>query len=152
MKVSTLCYITEGERVLMLHRTKKKEDINAGKWLGVGGKPEEGESPLDCVKREAREETGLTLLSPELRGVITFASDIYETEYMFLYTCDEFCGAIDRECDEGELRWVNKSEVSELPLWEGDRVFLPLILEEESGFFSLKLSYSGEKLISHSFE
>ncbi len=143
---TSLCYIEQGGRYLMLHRTKKKQDPNAGKWIGVGGKFEDGESPEECARREVEEETGLSLSSLSLRGIVTFVSDVCQTEYMFLFTADQFTGEL-RTCDEGELAWIEKEKVLSLPLWEGDRVFLRLICEE-SPFFSLKLSYHGDELIS----
>jgi len=145
MKLTTLCYIKKDGKTLMLHRVKKKNDENKGKWIGVGGRLEAGESPEDCVKREVLEETGLTLVRPRFCGVVTFVSDIYGTEYMFLFTASEFEGELSVECDEGELLWVDDSEIDGLPMWEGDRVFLPLINEERE-FFSLKLTYEGDAL------
>jgi 8-oxo-dGTP diphosphatase len=143
---TSLCYIEQDGRYLMLHRVKKKQDPNAGKWIGVGGKFEDGESPEECAVREVLEETGLTMVSPRLRGIVTFVTDAWPTEYMFLFTADQFSGEL-RSCDEGELAWVEKERVLSLPLWEGDRVFLPLLAEEHP-FFSLKLSYHGEALVS----
>lgn len=109
----------------MLHRTKKEQDENAGKWVGVGGKLEPGESPDACLVREVKEETGFTLHGWRFRGVVSFLSDIYEAEQMFLFTSEDFSGVL-HECDEGELAWVEKEKVPGLPLWEGDRVFLRL--------------------------
>jgi 8-oxo-dGTP diphosphatase len=143
---TSLCYIERDGCYLMLHRTKKKQDPNAGKWIGVGGKFEAGESPEECALREVLEETGLTLVSPRLRGIVTFVSDACPTEYMFLFTADCFTGEL-RPCDEGELAWVEKERVLSLPLWEGDRVFLRLLAEGRP-FFSLKLSYRGDTLVS----
>lgn len=140
MKNTTLCYIQQDGCYLMLHRTKKKGDENAGKWIGVGGKFEEGESPEECLVREVREETGLLLSSWRLRGIITFAYEGWPTEYMFLYTADEFTGHLTETCSEGELAWVPISRVCSLPLWEGDQIFLRL-LAEDAPFFSLKLCY-----------
>lgn len=145
MKLTTLCYIQKEGKTLLLHRVKKENDENEGKWIGVGGKLEAGESPEDCVVREAKEETGLTLLAPRLRGIITFVSDLYGTEYMFLFTCDSFTGELADSCDEGELCWVDNGDFGTLPMWEGDRVFLPL-LDSADGFFSLKLTYRGDCL------
>ena len=147
MKNTTLCYIEQGGRCLMLHRIKKAHDENKGKWIGVGGKCEEGESPEDCLLREVREETGLTLTNWLYRGLVTFVSDVWPTEYMHLFTSDAFTGTLAMQCDEGELAWVEKSAVPGLPLWEGDRVFLRL-LAQETPFFSLKLVYRGEALVS----
>ena len=143
---STLCYIYRGDEVLLLHRTRKKDDINHDKWIGLGGKFEEGESPEDCVLREVREETGLTLTSWRYRGIVTFANDLYETEYMHLFTADGFTGEMTA-CDEGEPAWIRKREMDRLPQWAGDRIFLRL-LEEDVPFFSLKLVYSGEHLLA----
>ena len=148
MRLTTLCYIEKDNKYLMLHRTKKEIDFNKDKWIGVGGKFEENETPEECLLREVKEETGLTLLNYRLRGIITFISDIYETEYMYLYTADKFFGDII-DCDEGELAWVDKKDVPALPLWEGDREFLKL-MDEYEGFFSMKLRYNGDKLTEHS--
>ena len=146
MKNTTLCYIeNHNGDYLMLYRNKKKNDPNAGKWIGIGGEFEDGESPDECLLREVREETGLTLLSWELRGIVTFVSDEWETEYMFLYTSDDWSGKLS-VCDEGQLAWKQKSEIGSLPMWEGDKIFLRL-LQDERDFFSLKLSYKGEKLV-----
>ena len=128
----------------MLHRTTKENDINKDKWIGVGGHFEEGESPEECLLREVYEETGLILTSWRPRGIITFTSDVWETEYMFLYTADGYTGKL-KDCDEGTLEWIEKSQVYELPVWEGDKVFFR-ILEEERGFFDLKLRYKGNRL------
>ena len=128
----------------MLHRVKKKNDLNHDKWIGLGGKFEDRESPEDCVLREVREETGLTLTSWRYRGIVTFVSDLYETEYMHLFTADGFTGEMT-ECDEGEPAWIKKEKLDELPQWEGDRIFLKL-LDEEAPFFSLKLVYEGDTL------
>lgn len=150
MKNTTLCYVEQDGKYLMLLRNKKKQDENAGKWIGVGGKFEEGESPQDCLLREVQEETGLRLTQYRFRGIVTFVSDQYETEYMHLFTAHGFEG--ERiPCDEGELKWVEKDEVLSLPLWEGDREFLRL-LREDAPFFSLKLVYQGDKLVSSKLE
>ena len=145
MKNTTLCYI-ENERgeYLMLHRVKKQNDLNHDKWIGVGGKCEEGESPEECVCRETLEETGLMLTDYRYRGVITFVSDIWEGEYMHLFTADAFEGTL-RDCDEGALEWVETDRLTELPIWAGDKVFLRLLKEKEP-FFSLKLVYEEERL------
>ena len=143
--MTTLCYIEREGQYLMMHRVKKEKDINRDKWVGVGGHFEDYESPEECLLREVSEETGLKLLNYRLRGVITFISDRWQTEYMFLYTADSFEGQIGK-CDEGNLEWVDKDTVYELPIWEGDKIFFRL-LEQESPFFSLKLRYIGEELV-----
>ena len=145
MILSTLCYIEKDGCWLMLHRTKKKNDINHDKWIGVGGKFEEGESPEDCLLREVREETGLTLTEYRFRGLVTFVSDEAPTEYMHLFTATGYTGPL-RDCDEGTLEWVPIEQVENLPLWQGDKLFLSLLQSEEC-FFSLKLRYEGEKLV-----
>jgi len=150
MKITSLCYIEAEGRYLMLHRVakEKKDDPNAGKWIGVGGHFEDGESPEECMLREVYEETGLTPVSWKQRGIITFVSDQWETEYMHLFTAEITSEDAVRElaeCDEGELAWIEKEKVFDLPLWEGDKVFLKL-LETEQEFFSLKLRYRGEEL------
>ena len=141
---TTLCYIERDGCYLMLHRVKKENDLNRDKWIGIGGKFEDRESPEDCVLREAREETGLTLIHPEYRGIVTFVSEEWGTEYMHLFWADSFTGTL-RECDEGNLEWISKERLREIPQWEGDRIFLRL-LEERVPFFSLKLCYSGDTL------
>ena len=143
---TTLCYIRRGEEYLMLHRIKKKHDLNQDKWIGIGGKFEDGESPEDCLLREAREETGLTLTGYRYRGIVTFVSDVCEGEYMHLFTCDRFDGE-EIVCDEGDLAWIKKEDLPSLPAWEGDRVFLNLLAQERP-FFSLKLIYHGDALAS----
>lgn len=145
MKNTTLCYIEKDNCYLMLHRIKKENDENRDKWIGVGGKFEAEESPEDCLLREVKEETGLALKSYQLRGIVTFVSDEWGTEYMHLFTADEYEGEL-HACDEGELVWVPKDKIEGLKLWEGDKVFLRL-LEESKEFFSLKLRYEGEKLV-----
>ena len=140
MRCTTLCYIERDGSYLMLHRVKKERDPNRGKWIGVGGGLEENESPEDCVRREVTEETGLTLLRPVLRSVVTFVMDGGEEEIMFLFTCSDFTGTVRGDCDEGELAWIPKSAVYGLELWEGDRVFLSRIAQD-APFFTLKLVY-----------
>ena len=142
--LTTLCYIEREECYLMLHRVKKERDAKRDKWIGVGGHVEADESPEECLLREVYEETGLILTSWRPRGIITFTSDVWETEYMFLYTADGYTGKL-KDCDEGTLEWIEKSQVYELPVWEGDKVFFR-ILEEERGFFDLKLRYKGNRL------
>ena len=139
MKLTTLCYIEKDDKYLMIHRIKKKHDVNKDKWIGIGGKFERGESPEDCILRETKEETGL-------RGVLTFVynDDDAEMEYIFLYTADGFTGEL-ADCNEGTLEWVPKTEINSLNLWEGDRIFHRL-LGEEAPFFSLKLRYQDDLL------
>ena len=144
MLLTTLCYLEQDDKYLMLHRISKKNDVNKDKWIGIGGKFEFGESPEDCLLREAREETGYTLTSYKLRGVVTFLFNDEEAEYMFLYTADGFEGE-PTLCDEGTLEWVPKSEINNRNLWEGDKIFFRL-LDEGAPFFSLKLQYRGDYL------
>lgn len=146
MKLTTLCYIENDDAVLMLHRVKKKQDVNKGKWIGVGGKFEAGESPDDCLLREVYEETGLTLTRWRYRGIITFVYNDNDAEYMHLYTADDFQGTIVENCAEGILRWIPKSELHTLNLWQGDRIFLRL-LNESYPPFSLKLVYHNDDLL-----
>ena len=145
MKNTTLCYIEKDGAYLMLHRVKKKNDYNHDKWIGVGGHCEENESPYACMMREIGEETGLTPLALTPRGIVTFVNDDTEGEYMHLYTCSSFTGTL-LPCDEGELEWVDMARIPELPIWEGDKIFLGLLAAEEP-FFSLKLSYRGDTLV-----
>jgi len=143
--LSTLCYLENGRGdYLMLHRTKKEQDANRDKWIGVGGKFESGESPEECLLREVEEETGLRLTAYRWRGIVTFVSDRWDTEYMHLFTATGWTGTMGR-CDEGELVWVAKDALPSLPQWEGDRIFLRL-LAQDAPFFSLKLCYRGERL------
>ena len=144
---STLCYIERDGKYLMLHRTMKQNDANEDKWIGVGGRIEDKESPNECVLREVKEETGVTLTDYKYRGVVTFVSDKWDTEYMHLFTATGFEGEIAYDdCDEGELMWVDKKDIENLNLWEGDKVFLRL-LEDKDHFFSVKLSYVGDRLV-----
>lgn len=143
--LTTLCYLEKDGCYLMMHRIKKKHDINHDKWVGVGGHFEKDESPEECLLREVREETNLILDAYKLRGIITFMSDICQTEYMFLYTSSSFHGEIG-QCDEGVLAWVKKEMVYTLPLWEGDRIFFRL-LEKTEDVFTLKLRYEGNVLV-----
>ena len=145
MHNSTLCYITRGDEVLMLHRVKKKNDINKDKWIGIGGKFEFEESPDECLLREAKEETGLTLTAWQCRGVVTFLNDCCEGEYMYLFTADGFEGSL-KECDEGDLQWVSRDFLDSLPKWEGDKIFLDL-LWQGAPFFLLTLRYAGDTLV-----
>lgn len=145
---TSLLYIEQNGNYLMMLRNKKDktEDCNRDKWVGVGGKFLRNESPEECMLREAKEETGLTVTSWRYRALVTFISDCWETEYMHLFTADRFEGKVT-DCDEGELAWVNKQVMYDLPLWEGDKIFLQL-LDTESGFFSLKLIYEKDNLVS----
>lgn len=143
-ELTTLCYVEKDGMYLLLHRTKKKDDINAGKYIGIGGHIEHNETPTECIIREAYEETGLKLNNPKLRGIITFVIDDYD-EYTFLYTCDDFEGSL-KECNEGELSWVDKDEIFSLPMWEGDEVFLRKLCEDDA-FISVKLVYVNDELI-----
>lgn len=143
--MTTLCYIEKEDSYLMLHRISREEDVNKGKWIGIGGHLEEGESPEECLLREAKEETGLTLTAYRFRGLVTFTQEGYGTEYMCLYTADGFTGEVG-SCEEGVLKWIKKAELFDLNLWEGDRIFLKL-LADGAPFFSLKLSYQGDTLV-----
>lgn len=143
--LTTLCYIEKEDQYLMLHRIKKENDVNKDKWIGVGGHFEEAETPEECLLREVKEETGLTLTDWRLRGVISFLSDVCQPEYMFLYTADGYTGNLS-ECEEGVLEWVKKYDVYDLPIWEGDKIFFRL-LEADEPFFSLKLRYEKDKLV-----
>ena len=148
---TTLCYIEENDRYLMLHRTKKEGDLNRDKWIGIGGKFEDKETPFDCVRREMLEETGLIAGELSYRGIVTFISDRYPTEYMHLFIAKNMTGTPITNCPEGELAWIHKSELLSLTLWEGDKIFLRL-LDEEVPFFSLKLEYEGDTLLRHTLE
>ena len=148
MQLSTLCYIEKDGAYLMLHRTKKENDVNKGKWIGVGGKFETGEAPEECLLREVMEETGLELTSYRYRGLLSFIYADKEPEYIFTYTADGFSGEL-HECNEGELKWVKIEDIKYLSLWEGDRI-MHRLLEEGSGVFSLKLVYDEEdRLLEH---
>ena len=143
---STLCYVLRGDQVLMLHRVKKKNDVNQDKWIGIGGKFEGDETPDECLLREAMEETGLKLTSSRCRGIVTFLTNgPWEGEYMYLFTADSFEGEL-KECDEGDLQWVSRDFLDQLPKWEGDQIFLDL-LWQDAPFFLLKLRYDGDKLV-----
>lgn len=144
---SSLCYLEKDGKYLMLHRTKKQNDINKDKWLGVGGKLEEKESPEDAIKREVKEETGLTLQSFTMRGIVTYLSNQWETEYMFVFTSTDFTGDVI-ECNEGDLVWVEKEKVPDLPTWEGDKFILEY-LDKKDVFFSMKFIYEDEKLVEY---
>lgn len=144
MILSSIIYIEKDEKYLMLHRTRKENDTNKDKWIGVGGKFEEGETPEECARRETKEETGLTLHNLFYRGIVTFTSDKYPAEQMHLFKSTAFSGAI-KDCDEGELDWIEKEKLLSLPIWEGDKIFLRL-LDQDIPFFSLKLRYEGNTL------
>lgn len=141
---TSLCYIRRGDSYLMMHRVKKQEDINRGKWIGIGGKFENGESPEECMLREVQEETGLPLSSYTFRGIVTFVNDGWGTEYMHLFTAETREEKL-KDCEEGILRWVPEAEIDTLPQWEGDRIFFRLI-REDAPFFSLKLCYEKDVL------
>ncbi len=143
-KLTTLCYIEKDDSYLMLHRVSKKHDVNKDKWIGIGGHFEENESPEECLLREAKEETGFTLTNWSFRGIVTFISEGWDTEYMCLYTADGYEGEMI-PCNEGVLEWVKKEDLLKLNLWEGDKIFLKL-LQENAPFFSLKLAYKGDQL------
>ena len=145
MLYSTLCYLERGDEYLMLHRVKKEHDVNQGKWIGVGGKFQDRESPEDCVLRECFEETGLTLTDYRYRAIVTFDCEGQETLYMHLFTATGWTGELG-ECSEGNLEWVPKEKVCDLPIWEGDEIFFRL-LEAERPFFSLKLSYDARNVL-----
>lgn len=145
MRNTTLCHIEKDGCYLMLHRVKKENDLNRDKWVGIGGKFEDRESPEECNSREVLEETGLTLNSARYCGIVTFVSDKWETEYMHIFHSDDFSGTV-RDFDEGVLEWVRKENLYTMPIWEGDKIFLRLI-EENSPFFSLKLVYEGDRLV-----
>lgn len=144
---SSLCYIEKDGCYLMLHRIKKNVDINKNKWIGVGGRFIEGESSLECCIREIKEETGLDVQKLHFRGIITFFSNNTVTEHMHLFTCDSFSGELI-ECDEGVLEWIPKDKIFDLSLWEGDKIFLELLFDNEP-FFLLKLNYENDKLVSY---
>lgn len=150
MILSTLCYIEKDGKYLMLHRTKKKNDINKNKWLAIGGKFEEGESPEECVVREVKEETGLMLKSYKLRCIVTYVSTNWETEYMYVFTSNDFTGELI-ECDEGDLKWIEKRSVLDIDTWEGDKIFVEKLQKDDS-FFTAKFIYDEEKLISYNLK
>ena len=138
----------------MLYRNKKPNDPNAGKWVGIGGRIEAGETPEECNLREVREETGLRLRSAHFHGIIHFRSDEWEDEDMYLFSSDDFESdsgetAFHFNCDEGDLAWIPDAELLSLPMWEGDKLFLPCIMDESNGFFSMKLVYEGDRLVKH---
>lgn len=148
--LTTVCYLQRDNKYLMLYRNKKKIDVNKGKWIGVGGKLEEGESPEECIKREIKEETGYTANNCKERGIVVFNYNDEPSEFMYLYTCNDFTGNII-DCDEGDLKWIPKDEVKELNLWEGDKIFIDLI-QNKAPYFFLTLNYKNDELISHTLE
>lgn len=159
MKQTTLCYLERGGQYLMLHRVKKQNDASHDKWIGVGGKCEADESPDECMLREVFEETGLTVTSWQYRGIVTFISDVWPCEYMHLFTADGWSNGVTSaensttdtvltDCDEGVLEWIDKERLFSLTLWPGDRIFLRLIMDPDQPFFSLKLVYRGDDLVS----
>ncbi|WP_026508268.1 NUDIX hydrolase [Butyrivibrio sp. MC2013] len=142
--LTTLCYIDDGKRFLMMNRNKKKRDVNSGKWIGVGGHFEDGEDPVDCLLREVHEETGLKLLGYNFRGIVTFVYDDNIPEYMHLFTADSYEGEIG-SCDEGDLEWIDKNDIFDLELWEGDKIFLKRLVDDtDKGMIFLKLRYDKE--------
>ena len=146
---STLCYIkNDKDEYLLLHRTVKENDLNEGKWIGVGGKFEEGETADECVVREVFEETGLTLTRFHLHGIVKFISDTWEDEDMYLYSADGYEGCVRDDCDEGELAWIPKDKVLDLPTWEGDRYFLAPLLEGRERI-NMLVEYEGDTLVRH---
>ena len=147
MKLTTICYIEKDGKYLMLHRTKKKVDISKDKWLGIGGKFEENESPEECIEREVKEETGLTLNSYNLRGIVTYIPTNWETEYMYIFTSNDFSGNLI-ECNEGDLEWIDKNDISKINTWEGDKIFLEK-LQKDNRFFTVKYKYDGDKLLDY---
>ena len=146
MKQTTLCYMERGDQYLMLHRVKKANDASHDKWIGVGGKCEADESPDECMLREVREETGLSISRWQYRGIVTFVSDIWPCEYMHLFTASDWSGE-ETACNEGDLEWIDKSRLFDLTLWEGDKIFLRLLMDPQQPFFSLKLVYHGDDLV-----
>lgn len=147
MKNTTTCYIEKDGKYLMLHRVKKKNDMNKDKWIGVGGKFEEGESPEECLLREVKEETGLDLNSYKLRCIVTYVSNKYETEQMYVFTSNDFSGELI-ECNEGNLKWIDKYNILNLNIWEGDKFFIKK-MQKDDNFFTLKVEYEGEKLVNY---
>lgn len=147
IKQTTLCYMERDGQYLMLHRVKKAHDASHDKWIGIGGKCEKDESPDECMVREVREETGLVVGKWQYRGIVTFISDVWPCEYMHLFTCSDWSGVLARDCSEGDLRWIGREELFGLSLWEGDKVFLRLLMDERQPFFSLKLVYRGDELV-----
>lgn len=141
-----MAYIEKDGKYLMIHRTKKEKDLNKDKYLAVGGRFEIDESPDECIFREVKEETGLTMTDFKYRGVVTFVSEGFISEYMFIYTCTAFTGELI-ECNEGDLYWIDKDKILDLPMWAGDRFFLEKIEKGESSF-SMKVCYKGDELVA----
>jgi 8-oxo-dGTP diphosphatase len=146
MLLATLCYLKHDGQTLMLHRTKRKDDIHAGKWNGLGGKFEPGESPEECVIREVREESGLAIVDPKLCGLLMFPGFKGQDWYIFVFTAQKFSGEM-RENEEGYLKWIPDAEMESLALWPSDLIFLPWI--REGKFFSAKFIYEGEEMKGH---
>ena len=151
MKNTTICYVEKDSSLLMMHRVKKENDENKDKWIGIGGKLEHAETPFDCIRRECLEEAGAIPESLRYRGIITFVSDIYGTEYMHLFYANDENFNPTKECDEGDFAWVSRDDIGNLNLWEGDLIFLRL-MDKDTPFFSLKLVYEGDRLVSHTIE
>jgi 8-oxo-dGTP diphosphatase len=147
MILATLCYVKRNGKTLMIHRNKRPNDIHAGKWNGLGGKFEAGESPEDCVIREVREESGLTIRTPHWHGLLTFTNFKGSDWYVFVYTADDFEGELTQDIPEGRLEWIPNDDVLRLPLWDSDSVFLPWL--DRQGFFSAKFNYKGERFVDH---
>lgn len=150
MQLATLCYLMDGERTLMLHRIKKKNDVHEGKWNGLGGKFEPGETPEECAIREIKEESGLLMKNPRMHGLITFPMfDGKKDWYVFLFTASKFEGELI-DSQEGKLGWIPNEKLLNLNLWEGDRIFIPWLFQEK--FFSAKFIYENGIYISHSVD
>lgn len=150
--ITTLCYLEKDNKYLMLHRTKKEKDINKGKWLGIGGKLEKGETPEQCLIREVKEETGYNILNYNFRGIVIFNLNEDEPLYMYLYSCSDFYGEIIKDCTEGELKWIDKKEIKKLNIWEGDKIFLDILSDEKLPFFYLTLNYKDDTLLNYKLE
>lgn len=150
MILTTLAYLKKDGKTLLLHRTKKKKDINEGKWIGVGGKIEPGESPEDCIKREIKEETGYTPLALKCHGYVTFPGLYYgEDEGMFVFSCHDFEGTLE-ECGEGDLQWVNDDLIPDYPKWEGDHHFFEWM--EDDYYHHAKITYQDDHLVDYQEE